>query len=382
MGALTVVALVVALLAIAVAAGPLAPDGPSHGGEAASVASGGATAASSATGRDAAFGAALSFLARYERPGGRVVRWDQGGDTVSEGEAYAMLLSVAAGDRARFDAAWDWTRTHLLEPSGLLAWHWADGRVTSLESAADADVDAAYALELAAGRFGEPADHQAAVALGSAVVAGESVVAPGGRILVAGPWAVGPPSYANPSYASPAELAALGALAPLGPAAAALSAGTRALVGRVMAAHALPPDWVELEPSGPVVVAPPGQGPFDGYGFDAVRLPIRWAASCDVADRRVAAALWPTLRRRTLFGQASVGLTLDGGAGPEAQRAPVGLVAAAAAAWAAGASTDAWALLGRAQAQNRRHPTYYSSAWVALGRVYLQTDRLGTCAVS
>ena len=74
---------------------------------------------------------------------------------MSEGEAYAMLLSVAAGDRDRFDAAWSWTGSHLLLPSGLLAWHWAGGRVTSTEPAADADVDAAYALELAASRFGE-----------------------------------------------------------------------------------------------------------------------------------------------------------------------------------------------------------------------------------
>ena len=81
-----------------------------------------------------------------------------------------MLLSVAAGDRTRFDAAWAWTRSHLLQPSGLLAWHWAGGRVTSTEPATDADVDAAYALELAATRFDRPGDLAAATAMASAIV--------------------------------------------------------------------------------------------------------------------------------------------------------------------------------------------------------------------
>src|SRR5207237_725785 len=48
------------------------------------------------------------FMRRYVDADGRVVRRDQGGDTVSEGQAYAMLLAVALDDRARFDRVWDW----------------------------------------------------------------------------------------------------------------------------------------------------------------------------------------------------------------------------------------------------------------------------------
>jgi endoglucanase len=36
-------------------------------------------------------------------------------------------------------------------------------------------------------------------------------------------------------------------------------------------------------------------------------------------------------------------------------------------------------LLDRAQALNAGQPTYYGSAWVALGRVLLQTGLLGGC---
>ena len=144
----------------------------------------------------------------------------------------------------------------------------------------------------------------------------------------------------------------------------------------------MPPDWVQLTAAQPLAVAPPGQEADAGYGFDAVRLPIRWAASCDPSDRRVAAALWPSLGRRPLAGRATIDLAPTGRRADGALRSPVGLVAAAAAGWAAGHRGDARLLLDRAEATNRAHPTYYSSAWVALGRVLLDTRRLGTCGAA
>src|SRR5581483_5469452 len=50
-------------------------------------------ALSSAQLRVAAWSAAERFLSRYETPTGQVIRLDQGGDTVSEGQAYAMQIS-------------------------------------------------------------------------------------------------------------------------------------------------------------------------------------------------------------------------------------------------------------------------------------------------
>jgi endoglucanase len=330
---------------------------------------------------DQAFGAAMYFLDHYELSSGRVVRWDQGDDTVSEGEAYAMLLSVAAGDRSRFDEAWGWTRAHLLEPDGLLAWHWARGQVLSSEPAADADVDAAYALELAAERFHEPTDLSVATAMATGIAADETVATPTGRVLAAGPWAVGPPSFANPSYASPSELAALAELPGQAQPFGALAVGARALVAQVLKTNALPPDWVELTSGTPVDVTPQGGAADDRYGFDAVRLPIRWAASCAAGDRRAAAALWPSLGPPAARGRDTVDLGLRRGREQSrgAVSSPVGLVAAAASGWAAGHRAGALALLAHAEALNRAHSTYYSSAWIALGRVFLETGRLGTC---
>ena len=53
--------------------------------------------------------AGRAFLAAYVDPDGRVVRRDQDGDTVSEGQAYAMLVAVAIDDRAAFRSVWSWT---------------------------------------------------------------------------------------------------------------------------------------------------------------------------------------------------------------------------------------------------------------------------------
>lgn len=44
---------------------------------------------------------------------GRVQRLNQQGDTVSEGQAYAMLRSVLADDRATFDKLLAWTDNNL-----------------------------------------------------------------------------------------------------------------------------------------------------------------------------------------------------------------------------------------------------------------------------
>ena len=100
--------------------------------------------------------AADKFLDEYVEPDGRVVRRDEGGDVVSEGQAYGMLIAVAVGDETRFRSIWKWTKTYLRRADGLLAWRWADNTVTDVNSAADADLDAARSLVLAGRRFNAP----------------------------------------------------------------------------------------------------------------------------------------------------------------------------------------------------------------------------------
>ena len=323
-----------------------------------------------------------AFLAHYEQPDGRVVRWDQGGDTVSEGQAYALLVSVALGRAGRFGAAWRWARDHLRQPTGLFAWHWAHARVVDPSSATDADVEIAWALALAAHRFGRPAYAAPARSIAQAVVSHEVVTVPGAEVPVAGPWALGPPPTTNPSYDLPVASARLGALTDTATWGA-LRLGAQREVAALLAAHPLPPDWAELDGQGrPVPVGKPGGSAGPRYGYGAARLAVQLAQSCDRTDRSLAARMWPVLRRRADAHRPLVDLTLGGATDRprQAPDVPIGLVGAAGAAEAAHQPRAAARLLDRAAAANRAHPTYYGTAWVALGRLLLQTRALGGCS--
>jgi len=308
-------------------------------------------------------GERAGFLDRYVEDDGRVVRHDQGGDTVSEGQAYAMLLAVAERDEARFERVWTWTREHLRRPDGLLAWRWADGRVADPQPAADADLDAARALMLAAKRFGEPGYAEDGKALARAVGEHETALAADKMVLVAGPWAQ-ESSVVNPSYWSPRAFAAIGRVDLNGPA--------RRLADQ-LTGSGLPPDWAQVEPWGAVPTGPPSGGdPI--YSYDAARLPIRLAEACDAEDRELAARLWPRLRDRP----GAVRRALDGTPLTEDEH-PAALAGAAAAAHAAGFRQAAADLLDEAERLDAERPSYYGGAWVDLTRAMLEDGTLGTC---
>ncbi|MGQ0519526.1 MAG: glycosyl hydrolase family 8 [Actinomycetota bacterium] len=322
-----------------------------------------------AAGRRARAGA-NAFLERYMDGNGRVVRHDQGGDTVSEGQAYAMLIALAIGDRARFDQAWRWAGEHLQRDDGLLSWHWKDGEVVDPSPAADADVDAARALVLAGRRFKAPELTEAGVDLAEAVLAHQTIrVGQDELVLAAGPWAV-EPRIVNPSY--------LAVCAFVDPEKATgdrrwdqLRTSAHRILEELTADGGLPPDWSRLGTDGRVrpIGSPDQPDRSPRYGLDASRVPFRMAERCDGGGKDVAARLWPRLRRLD-GGGAAIAYGLDGERQDEADH-PTGLVGAAAAAWAAGDSQAAERLLTRAADLDQRVPTYYGSAWLAMGRTWL-----------
>ena len=345
-----------------------------------------------------AYRSVTAFLNSYVARDGRVIRRDQGGDTVSEGQAYGMLLSVAMDDRTRFDSIWGWTRSHLLEPNGLLASRWADGHVVSSAPASDADLDAAQALVLASERFGRPSYRSQGAKIARAVLQRDGPGRVPEHAAGAGRRAVGPcPTVLNPSYFSPRGYADL-ARADHDRRWRLLVSSSHAIVQRLIAhGGSLPPNWASLgitpgttaasaTANSPGSTSSPGTirpiaNPADPSGlarpvssFDAIRMAVRYAESCDPADRRLAAALWPMYRRNP--GRDSY--ALDGAPASPYMHA-ASLVGAAAAARAAGDRAAATRLLNRAQAENAAHPSYYGSAWVALGRVMLTTAALGSC---
>ncbi|MET0910633.1 MAG: glycosyl hydrolase family 8, partial [Ilumatobacteraceae bacterium] len=132
--------------------------------------------------------AAVDFLERYVEADGRVHRVPED-DTVSEGQAYAMLLAVATDDQPTFDRVWTWTKANLLRRDGTLAWQWVDGAVVDPNAATDADLDAGRALLLAADRFDRPAYRTDGLAIGEAILEHGVIDTDAGPVLVAGPWA-------------------------------------------------------------------------------------------------------------------------------------------------------------------------------------------------
>ena len=317
------------------------------------------------------------FLDRYLASDGRIVRHDHDGDTVSEGQAYGMLVAVAIDDRAAFDSIWRWTREHLQRDDDLLSWRWADGRVADAMPATDADVDAAHALTLASSRFQQPDHARDAVRLAAAIVEHEVIAGSGGPVAVAGPWAVDS-RWVNPSYGDPVAFAALAELTGDPTWEALDDAARRVVVGSVTSTD-LPPDWAvvtddAIEPRG----APSGGSP--RHGFDAARVAIRFAIDCDPAGRRIAADLADEYAAVDVGDGAPAALIRLSGEPMTDHGHPVMTAAHAAAASASGDRASAFELLSVAERQSAAAPTYYGDAWVALARLWLTTDRLEGCA--
>lgn len=317
-----------------------------------------------------------AFVATYVQDDGRVVRPDHGGDTVSEGQAYGLLIAVGLGDAETFDRVWSWTRDNLQREDGLLAWRWADGGVVDDQPASDADLDAARALALAAEAFDEPRYAEAATALGEAVLELETAQTDLGRVLTAGAWTTGSPWAINPSYATPVATALLDDLAP-DERWAEVDAGARAANLALVGEGTLPPDWAQIHADGRVEPMPGamGNGEDVRYSYDATRTFVRFAESCTSVDHEVAAAPAGSLEQSEVLAAA---LDLGGGALTEDEH-PVAYAARAAARAVTGDTEGALADLAAADALQQRAPSYFGGAWAALGRMMLQTDVLGGC---
>lgn len=318
--------------------------------------------------------AIASFLHTYVDADGRVVRHDQGGDTVSEGQAYAMLLAEAAGQPATAAKVWGWTAAHLLRPDGLVSYRMgADGTVDR-DSAGDADLLLAWALVRYAGPDAQ-ALHAAGSRLSAAILAHETVRTPqGAPVLVAGEWATGSPAIVDPSYWTPAAMTAL-ATEPHQPLWTKAAAAVSVLAGRLAGpSHLLPPDWASFDGTTLTSRKTANGGSPATYGLDAERLVVWLDTSCSAAGRQVAAA-WAD----RLHGPADATTRTLQGAVVDPGRAPLAAVAVAAADDAAGDHAGAGAALALADADSARYPTYYGAAWDALGHVLLTTHRLGSC---
>ncbi len=171
---------------------------------------------------DAFSSAWTGYKTGYITSQGRVIRHDEGGDTVSEAQAYAMMLAVMNRDQVTFDLVRSWTNNNLkrsLPGSGkstflnCCAWKTnSSGVPTDWNFASDAELDRWHALDAAARLWNRPADAAEAAALeadirqmfivngDNAYLVTDEYQVPNGHHQYLGNWV----AEINPSYGRPA----------------------------------------------------------------------------------------------------------------------------------------------------------------------------------
>jgi len=261
-----------------------------------------------------------SYCRHFINRDGQVVIPEEGGGTISEAQAYALLRAVWANDAKVFNRVYAWTYENLsrgrAHGDNLLAWRWgklADGSwgVLDANSATDGDLDYALALVLAHRRgwkapAGLPDYRAEARRVQADILATEVVALPGGEVLLTpGNWhELKPPYLVNPSYFSPAAYRLFAKVTPpamgevwgdkklpipsrqgsgdLNPEAVwdRLHRSTYTLLQQLnqgldgQTGVGLFPDWCRVDAAGGLAPAP-GKDP--RFGWEAVRLPYRVA---------------------------------------------------------------------------------------------------------
>ncbi|HVW79914.1 MAG TPA: glycosyl hydrolase family 8 [Mycobacteriales bacterium] len=340
---------------------------------------GGAAQAQGSGARTVAVRAAEQFLHDYVAPSGRVIRRDQGGDTVSEGQGYAMLLAFASNERARFARIWRWTRTNLQQPDGLFAYHWQNGQVLDTQPAADADTQIAWALDLAGQHWSVTSDLVAARRVATAIASTEVGYDDQGHpTLAAGPWALSPgsPTQVEPGYWTFPAYRALAGLTADHRWQDLTSSDAAHLALLTRAGAQLPPDWATLGGGRPPAAeAAPQSGSPPASGEDGLRALV-WS-SCSSETRSLDAHWWRLVAPTAQAGPLTRNLD---GSPADSNPAPLSLVAAAAAARSAGATRSVTTLLAKSASVAAKYPTYYGEAWNALGHILLTTSLIPGCA--
>jgi endoglucanase len=296
----------------------------------------------------------------------------------SEGQGYAMLLALAAGDRAAFDQVWRWTRANLRRrDDALLAWKWQpDGRgggaVEDHNDATDADILIAWALHRAAKEWREPEYDLAARPIAVDILtelvhetAGLTVLLPGH----AG-FAHKDGITVNLSYWIFPAFASLNELVP-SPRWSALERSGLYLLGAArFGRDRLPSDWMVLKATndGGLLISLLRDKPL--YGFDAVRIPLylMWDGKISPQTMAPFLAFWDTTPETRI--PATVNLATGAVAGyaiPPGMQAIVSAVETRSSRSERGAMTPIPTL--------DRDPNYYSAALGLLVRLALSETR-------
>ncbi len=290
-----------------------------------------------------------------------------------------MLIAAAAGDEKRFDSMWAWTKDNIQRPDGLLSFLWRDGKVVDPQAASDADVDAARALLAGSCRFNRPGLRKEALDLANAFMANETASFQGsGR---AGGRPVGPqgPDHRQPQLLLARHLRGsrhrLGRR-PLGQHVGHLAHGHRLVDAAQDAAAAGLGAGGGRHGRADRVAQPAGRSP-------PVRIRRRANACPDGRGSRSGGPAYRRPRvaglRRPQAGGHTGGARAVGQAGRQLARIPWCWWPRPGRRTPPARPRQRDRLLAAAEKLDKRSPTYYGAAWVALGRIMLTTDALN-CA--
>jgi len=223
------------------------------------------------------------YINQFIEPDGRVYRPLNNRDSVSEGQAYALLIASLLNDRETFDRVMYWTEEHLSRKGKfgdhLLAWHWEPGKgVVDWNSASDADVDYALSLIFAYNKWKDEKYIRKADLILADILRLETEVIDGKRYLLPGNWRNKDGSFViNPSYFSPAHFKIFFKVTG-DPRWMELVEGGYHVI-RVISRNfmgiegvGLIPDWFAIGSKGDFISA---KGFSDRSGWDAIRIPWR-----------------------------------------------------------------------------------------------------------
>jgi endoglucanase len=249
----------------------------------------------------------LAYKSRFVTDQGRVVDTGNGQISHSEGQGYAMLLAVAAGDHDAFQRIWNWTRANLMvRDDSLLAWRWEPDKrpgVADLNNATDGDILVAWALVEAADAWSDMgyrvAARRMAVDIGRRTIlfkAEGQPLLPGMSGFSAEDRADGP--VVNLSYWVFPAFPRLAAVAAEIDWASVTRSGLELLAKSQFGPAKLPTEWISMRDPTPK----PAAGFPAVFSYNAIRVPL-YLAWAGIGDQRVHAAFgqnWASRERTGL----------------------------------------------------------------------------------
>ncbi len=203
--------------------------------------------------------------------GTKIIRPENGNDTVSEGIGYGMLIGVYMNDQPMFDTLWTYAKAH---PSGkndgLMTWciPAGSGSCSGANSATDGDEDIAYALLMASQQWSGGTYSSDAMTMIKNILAHDV----SGGILEGGDG-FNNTNELDPSYFAPSYYRTFATFDSADSAAwMALVDKTYAILASASGSYGLVPNWVNQSGTG-ITVTNAMVDPY--FGYDACRIPFR-----------------------------------------------------------------------------------------------------------